>query len=439
MGSNRPQVYKKYDHRLKALVARTDDREIVARLKIPASTVRSWRGGEPDRVVTHEVVVMDAPALQARILELESKCAELEARLELHAEAKRLLGWGLGSVRIPGTELKEKLLGVIESASRHAPLALCLDTVGLSFARYKSWMLRRRRCRLQDYSSCPKLSPTKLTADEVATMREMIADPRYEHFPVRSLALHAARMGKVVASPATWQRRVRRHGWKRPRKRVYPARPKIGVRASQPNEIWHIDVTMLRLLDGTRAAVQVCLDNFSRYVLAWRVARTPTALGTRTLLLAALSRARELEALPGVPRVVCDAGVENLNAEVDSLIGEGRIVREVAQVEVDYSNSMVEAFFRSAKHNFLFNAPLPSLEALSDRMAFYVREHNERMPHAAFRGTTPEETYAGSWRPLVESATRRAFQTAASRRALHHGRLDACAECPVAAGELIAA
>lgn len=439
MGSNRPQVYRKYDHRLKALVARTGDRELLRRMNIPASTARSWRNQRPARVVTHEALNLDAPMLQARILELESKCSEFEARLELHVDAKRLLSWNLGSARIPGAEIKERCLAAIEQARRRVPLARCLEAVGLSLARYKSWMLRRRRCRLQDYSSCPKLSPTKLTADEVATMGEMVADPCYVHFPVRALALHAARIGKVVASPVTWRRRIRLHNWKRPRKRVYPARPKVGVRASRPNEIWHIDVTMLRLLDGTRAAVHVCLDNFSRYVLAWRVGRTPTALGTRALLLAALSRAQKLGTLPDAPRVVCDAGVENINAEVDALVGEGLIVREIAQVEVDYSNSMVEAFFRSAKHNFLYNIPLPFLEALSGRMAFYVREYYETMPHAAFRGATPEEIYAGNWRALVEASTRRAFQAAASRRALHHGRLDACAECSVTAGEVIAA
>jgi hypothetical protein len=45
--------------------------------------------------------------------------------------------------------------------------------------------------------------------------------------------------------------------------RVYPARPSEGVRATKPNQLWHIDVTLIRLLDGTRAYLHAVIDNFS--------------------------------------------------------------------------------------------------------------------------------------------------------------------------------
>jgi hypothetical protein len=37
--------------------------------------------------------------------------------------------------------------------------------------------------------------------------------------------------------------------------RVHPAKPKIGLRAKHANEMWHVDTTVIRLLDGTRAYV----------------------------------------------------------------------------------------------------------------------------------------------------------------------------------------
>jgi putative transposase len=49
--------------------------------------------------------------------------------------------------------------------------------------------------------------------------------------------------------------------------------------------------------------------------------------------------------------VVGDSGVENVNGAVDALLGLGRLRRVLAQVEVDFSNSMIEAFWRSMKHN----------------------------------------------------------------------------------------
>jgi transposase-like protein len=38
------------------------------------------------------------------------------------------------------------------------------------------------------------------------------------------------------------------------------------VRAARPNEAWHIDVTILKLLDGTKAYLHAAIDNYSRKV-----------------------------------------------------------------------------------------------------------------------------------------------------------------------------
>ncbi len=43
------------------------------------------------------------------------------------------------------------------------------------------------------------------------------------------------------------------HKWRCPRRRIHPAKPKVGIRAFIPNEIWHVDTTLIRLLDGSRA------------------------------------------------------------------------------------------------------------------------------------------------------------------------------------------
>jgi hypothetical protein len=38
----------------------------------------------------------------------------------------------------------------------------------------------------------------------------------------------------------------------------------VGLRTTRPDEIWHIDTTVFRLLDGTRAYLHAVIDNFSR-------------------------------------------------------------------------------------------------------------------------------------------------------------------------------
>ena len=80
--------------------------------------------------------------------------------------------------------------------------------------------------------------------------------------------------------------------------------------------------------------------------------------------------------------------------------GEG-LRHILAQVEVSFSNSMIEAFWRSLRHAWLYLHNLDNTATLRRLIAFYVRAHNETMPHAAFNGQTPDEIYFGNGDAVV--------------------------------------
>ena len=49
------------------------------------------------------------------------------------------------------------------------------------------------------------------------------------------------------------------------------------------------------------------------------------------------------------PVVLADAGVENVNAQVDELVAPGVLRRVLAVTELQCSNSLIEAWWRSLK------------------------------------------------------------------------------------------
>jgi putative transposase len=110
--------------------------------------------------------------------------------------------------------------------------------------------------------------------------------------------------------------------------------------------MWHIDTTVIRLLDGRRVFLHAVIDNFSRRILAWRVAER-FAPGNSVAVLLDASRA----ATPSdtTPVVLAAGGVENVNAQVDALISTGVLHRVLAFTELQFSNSMIEAWWRSLK------------------------------------------------------------------------------------------
>ena len=54
-----------------------------------------------------------------------------------------------------------------------------------------------------------------------------------------------------TARPSTWRERGPRY------------------ERARPDELWHIDTTIIRLVDGTKAYLHAVIDNFSRRILGW--------------------------------------------------------------------------------------------------------------------------------------------------------------------------
>jgi putative transposase len=195
----------------------------------------------------------------------------------------------------------------------------------------------------------------------------------------------------------------------------------VGIRATRPNEYWHLDVTIGRLVTGVKVDLHAAVDNFSRRILAWRLADRldPTTTG------AVLADAGNT--LGNVPMVVADSGVENVNRHVDALVQAGVVRRVLALVEVSFSNSMIEAWWRSLRHQWLCLHTLADVPTVKRLVAFYVAQHNTVMPHAAFRGQTPDEIYFGRGE-RVPSQLRLAHHVAREQR-LRENRAARCRMC----------
>jgi len=136
---------------------------------------------------------------------------------------------------------------------------------------------------------------------------------------------------------------------------------------------------------STKCYLHAVIDNFSRRILSWSLAKRLSPTTTCEILKEAAKN------LDQTPTVVADSGVENVNTGVHQLMDDGVIRRVLAQVEVSFSNSTIEAFWRSLRHQWLYLHSLESFEQLEPLIDFYVREHNTRMPHHAFDGQTPDE------------------------------------------------
>src|SRR5262249_16697074 len=147
------------------------------------------------------------------------------------------------------------------------------------------------------------------------------------------------------------------------------------------------------LLDGTPAYLHAVIDNFSRRILAWRVADTFTPVNSVAVLVEA---SRGAMAAGTTPVVLAGAGGGKGNAPGDGPVTPRGVRGSLAFTELKFSNSMIEAWWRSLKHQWLFLHSLDSVTTVRRLVAFYVDEHNRVLPHSAFDGQTPDEMYFGT-------------------------------------------
>ena len=335
---------RRYDHRLIQLVHETGDTSIATRLGVPRSTAAGWTRRSPRDVVTAVTADASATELRVRAVRLEQRIQRLVALLRILFALHRTLQPDLKRLRVPNGCDKARLLRAIDRSRGVLRLGRVLRLIGLSPSRLSAWRRAMRGCDLDDESSCPSFSPQQLTAKEIARIEAMVTSPEYRHVPTGRLAVLAQRIGRVFASPSTWYRLVRERGWRRPRLRVHPDKPREGIRASSPNELWHVDTTIIRLLDGTKAYLYAVIDNFSRRILSWRVRDRFDPGATVEILVEA---GAGLDLRDGTPTLIADSGVENRNRGVDALIDSGLLTRVLAMVDICFSNSLIEAWWRS--------------------------------------------------------------------------------------------
>jgi putative transposase len=98
---------------------------------------------------------------------------------------------------------------------------------------------------------------------------------------------------------------------------------------------------------------------------------------------------------------MADQGVENGNGAVDARVEGGVLRRVLAPVDLSFSDSLVEAWWRSLEHNRRFPLSRDSVPKVHRLVAFYVERYDAVVPHATSKGQMPDDMHfeTGDGRP----------------------------------------
>jgi putative transposase len=167
--------------------------------------------------------------------------------------------------------------------------------------------------------------------------------------------------------------------------RFYGQQPnRIGrMRAARPNEVWVGDVTYLRVGRQWRF-LAVVLDQCSRGILAWRLARRRDSRLTCSVLAAAARRRR-----PGQGLIFhSDRGSEDVAAAFRTRVASLGMQQSSTQ-RGPGDNAHMESFFHSLKAELIHGEHFGSERALREAVTRYLQYYNRRRLHSALGYCSP--------------------------------------------------
>ena len=221
-------------------------------------------------------------------------------------------------------------------------------------------------------------------------------DARFLHWPLSAVYHQLRRDGVAAFTLSTFYKYVSLLHLKRTRATKRRKNHHTGIRATAPLQILHADSTVFKTADNHKNYIYLIQDNFSRTILGYRVATECKARFSFDNLAAV----RQQYLIPaGIEscQFITDDGPENASPVKELVVqATGPVITHlIAQCDIEFSNSMIEAANKQLKYRSFYHQHIPDHEALVQYVREAVQEYNNR-PHHVLDGLTPLEVLNGS-------------------------------------------
>ena len=315
---------------------------------------------------------------------------------------------------------KLEIIRLVEQSS--LPVRRTLDQLGIPRSTFYCWYDRYRAGQaegLQDRPPAPRRVWNKLPAAVTQKVLELaLKEPQLSP---RELAVSFVDRQQYFVSEASVYRLLKAHDLiTSPAFILLKAADHFAQPTTAPNQLWQTDFTYLRVIGWGWFYLSTVLDDFSRYILAWKLCTTMTATDVSdTLALALRISGLERVRVRHRPRLLSDNGPSYVSARLGSWLAEHGMTHTRGKPYHPMTQGKIERYHRSMKNQILLeNYYLPG--QLEARLAEFVDYYNSRRYHESLKNLTPADVYFGraqtvlSWRQNIK------LKTIELRRRLHH-------------------
>ena len=319
-------------------------------------------------------------------------------------------------MRYPASE-KLEIVRLVEQS--HLSVRRTLDKLGVSRPTFYRWYDLFRRfgeAGLEDHRAGPRRVWNRVPE----VVRGQVIDLALERpeLSPRELAVTFTDERAQFISEASVYRLLKARGLiTSPAFIVMKAADEFRDKTTAPNQLWQTDFTYLKVIGWGWFYLSTVLDDFSRFIVAWKLCTTmKVADVTETVDLALATAGLDHANVVHRPRLLSDNGSSYIAADLATwLDGEG--IKHIRGAPYHpMTQGKIERWHQTMKNRILLeNYFLPGdLEA---KIGAFVDHYNHHRYHESLRNLTPADVYTGRGPSILQR------REAIKRRTIEHRRL----------------
>ena len=321
-------------------------------------------------------------------------------------------------MRYPAAE-KLEIIRLVEQSA--LPVRRTLDKIGIPRATFYHWYDRYRTGgpdALDDRVPKPDRIWNRIPDD----MRERIVRLALDEpaLSPRELAVRFTDSEGYFVSEASVYRLLKAHDLiASPAFIVMKAADEFTDKTTAPNQLWQTDFTYLKVIGWGWFYLSTVLDDFSRYIVAWKLCTTMKAVDvTATLERALQASGLDKACVVHRPRLLSDNGSSYLSDDLATWLERHDMNHVRGAPYHPMTQGKIERWHQTLKNRILLeNYYLPG--DLEVQIEAFVADYNHRRYHESLGNLTPADVYCGRGQTILLQRERIKRQTIALRRLQH--------------------
>jgi putative transposase len=318
-------------------------------------------------------------------------------------------------MRLPGSE-KLEIIRLVEQS--HLPARRTLEMLGIHPSTFYRWYDRYRTGgpeALEDKPSKPDRVWNRIP-DDVRQRIVTMALEQPELSP-RELATRFTDTEGYFVSESSVYRLLKAHDLvASPAFIVIKAAGEFKDKTTAPNQLWQTDFTYLKVIGWGWFYLSTILDDFSRFIIAWKLCTTMKAEDvTETLQLALAASGCASARVVRKPRLLSDNGSSYISADLAKWLELKGMEHVRGAPNHPQTQGKIERWHQTLKNRILLeNYYLPGdLEAHIGR---FVDHYNHQRYHESLQNLTPADVYFGRGQTILLQRERIKRDTIKQRR-----------------------